>query len=79
MNKLEGKSSIASRKLLALLPLCVLVTTCQMIPTTATTENVPDVCLVWNAIDYSASGDTPETVLDIRKSNAAHDTYCAKK
>ncbi len=41
-------------------------------PTTAT----KGVCAVWLGIDYSASLDTPETVLGVRRNNARRDEFC---
>jgi len=43
-------------------------------PITETTDS--SVCLVWKAISYSGKNDTPETVAEIVKNNAARKEYC---
>ena len=46
---------------------------CQsMTPTTATKA----VCAIWQPVTYSASGDTGQTVSEVRASNAKRDAYC---
>ncbi|WP_281405293.1 hypothetical protein [Mesorhizobium sp. 8] len=35
-----------------------------------------DVCLIWSPITYSAKGDTPQTVAEVRQANARRDAYC---
>jgi len=40
------------------------------------TTAVPDVCLVWKGISYSAKSDTAETVQGVRENNAAREKYC---
>lgn len=71
MLKSAKKTSIA----LSVLPMLGLLAACQTTPTTATMD---DVCLIWQPITYSASGDTPRTVDEIRAQNARRDAYCGK-
>ena len=54
----------------------VLLTSCQ---TQGIATTADDACLIWNAIDYSGTKDTPETVAAIRVQNARHDSYCKAK
>lgn len=67
----ERKTWISLSALLMLLPM---LGGCQ---TTRTTETTSDVCLVWKAVRYSGSGDTPETVDQVVALNAARVVYCA--
>ena len=52
---------------------------CQSIQTTHTAETERDivaaVCWAWKPVTYS-SRDTPETQLQARANNSAHDAYC---
>lgn len=64
--------------LLALGSGLTILASCQT-PTTAITKGVPDVCLAWKGISYSAKSDTPETVQGVRQNNAARDSYCERK
>jgi len=57
---------------LSVLPMLGLLGACKTTPTTGT----DDVCLIWQPITYSASGDTPRTVDEIRALNARRDAYC---
>lgn len=58
-----------------MLAISILLAGCQ----TSTTATTDDACLIWNAIDYSGTKDTPETVAAIRVQNARHDSYCRAK
>lgn len=49
---------------------------CQTTPTTGTTGALKDACLAWPYTPYSASEDSPETVLGNRRNNKAKDVYC---
>lgn len=37
----------------------------------------PPVCSVWQGISYSSKNDTPQTVDEVRRSNAARKAYCS--
>ena len=68
-------------KLTALIALLMLLAACQsdklMIPTTAIGHE-PLVCSQWVQVSYASKHDTPETVAQIRRSNAARNAYCAR-
>src|SRR5690606_17876357 len=68
-------AKITSIALSVLLGLSLLAA-CKTIPTTGTMD---DVCLIWRPITYSASGETPRTVNEIRAQNARRDAYCGKE
>ena len=53
-----------------------LLAACQTTQTTATSD---DVCLIWRAQSFSATGDTPETIAEVRERNAKRDAYCNAK
>lgn len=61
-----------SRTLLTLAMLVPLAA-CQTTRTTATGKAV---CAIWQPVTYSASGDTGQTVDEIRAANAKRDAYC---
>lgn len=56
------------------LVLPVLLATCETTPSTGTISN--EVCLIWRPLTYSARGDTPETVEQVRAHNARRQAYC---
>ena len=58
-----------------MLPLLALLAACSTTRTTAT----DDACLIWVPVTYSANGDTPQTVQEIRALNAKRDAYCKGK
>lgn len=59
-----------------LLTLALAVTACQT-PATAT-SGARDVCLIWTPLEFSATGDTAETVRELRDLNARRDAYCGQ-
>lgn len=65
-----------SARPLLLAALCALATACQ---TTRSTGIDKGVCAIWGGITYSASRDTPETVLEVRRNNARRQAYCEGK
>lgn len=65
-----------SARPLLLVALCALATACQA---TRSTEIDKGVCAIWGGITYSGAKDTPETILDIRRSNARREAYCEAK
>ena len=67
---------IVTLKLSSALLALVLLAGCSQTRTTATT---PDVCLLWGEQSYSAKGDTPQTVAEIRDRNAKRNSYCKGK
>ncbi|RWO22805.1 hypothetical protein [Mesorhizobium sp.] len=68
-------TSKTSATLLLLATLCILATACSR---TLSTETGKGVCTVWSGLTYSASKDTPETVLGIRQNNAKRASFCKK-
>ena len=62
-----------SATLLLLATLSILVTACNTTRSIATNDGV---CTVWSPLTYSASKDTPETVLGIRQNNAKRGSFC---
>lgn len=56
------------RNALLLLPIAILIPGCKTTGTTATTTEA--LCTPWRAIEYSASGDSPKTVRQVRVHNA---------
>jgi len=50
------------------------LTGCQSM--THTTATGKAVCAIWQPVTYSASGDTGQTVSEVRASNAKRDAYC---
>ena len=61
------------RTLLLLALLCAPATACT---TTRSTAIDKGVCSIWSPLTYSASKDTPETVLGIRQNNAKRQAFC---
>lgn len=53
--------------------LSILATACSQTLSTGTDKGV---CALWSGLTYSASKDTPETVLGIRQNNAKRSSYC---
>ena len=63
--------------MLAVLSLLAGCEAIRTIPTTETESRIAaDVCRVWHTITYSGSGDTAETILQVRANNAARAAYC---
>ena len=60
-----------SRTLLTLAMLAPLAA-CQTTPTTETRA----VCAIWQPVTFSASGDTSQTVAEVRAANAKRDAFC---
>ena len=63
----------------SLLTLAFLLDGCQSTRLTPTTAmgTEPLVCTQWLPITYAGKHDTPETVMQVKRSNAARDAYCA--
>ena len=64
-----------------LLPLLMLATAsilsaCQTTPTIATGSRKAECAALFPPITYSAKGDTPETVAQVRAFNARRDKWC---
>lgn len=72
MPKLATRTLSVSSALLTL----GLLAACQTTPGTATTD---DVCLIWDDITYSGSGDTSLTIEQVRELNARRDAYCGAR
>ena len=65
-------------KMTALFVLPMLLAACQsdrLTPLTATGSE-PLVCTQWRPITYASKHDTPETVGQVKRSNAARGAYC---
>jgi len=64
---------------LKMLPmLALLLGGCQSTRLTSMTGtgNSPLVCTQWQAITYAGKHDTPETVAQVKRSNASRAAYC---
>lgn len=64
-------SALPARLLLAALFGTVL-TACETIPITVTGVE----CMAFEVITFSAAGDTPETIAQVRRHNAAYRALC---
>lgn len=66
------------RGLIVLVMLCGLMMSCTTTQPTGTTgaDAVRACCLAFEPLTYSAYWDTPETVLGVRRFNAAFDAMC---
>jgi len=65
-------------KMIVLLVLPMLLAACQsdrLIPMTVTGHS-PIVCTQWLTITYAGKHDTPETIAQVKRSNAARNAYC---
>jgi len=62
-----------------LLTLAFLLSGCQSTRLTLTTAtgSEPLVCTQWLPITYASKHDTPETAIQVKRSNAARNAYCA--
>ena len=74
---MTSKRSWSAIRVLAALGLLVSTIGCGAISTkTPPTETVADLCVIAKPISYSASGDTAETVEQVRSHNAAWCEVC---
>lgn len=66
------------KKLAGLALVLALTTSCTTIPGTATTGDAAArvCCMAFNPLTYSGEKDTPETILGVRRHNAAYSALC---